>query len=91
MSVIVCAEVSFSKNRIICITNQLTGFLVIGAFFTGKYLRTEHFVFSEIPFNENSHYTETIQIIYIANQLTSFCKAQVFTKRHFQRYTTVCS
>ena len=61
------------------------------ALFTERYSRTEHNVFSKIPFNKTSHYIATSQFIYIANQLTGFCKAQVSIEKHFRTYTTVCS
>ena len=56
-----------AKPRTICIANQLTGFLMIGALFTERYSRKGHNLFSEIPFNKSSHYIETSQFIYIAN------------------------
>ena len=57
---------------------------MIRALFTERYSQTDHNVFSEIPFNKNSHYIETSQFIYIANQLTGFCKAQVSTEKYFR-------
>ena len=66
-----------AKSCTICIANQLSGFIIIGALFTERYSRTDQNVFSEIPFNKRSHYVETSQFIYISNQLTDFCKAQV--------------
>ena len=83
MLVIACAEVFSAKNHNICIANQLTGFLMIRALFTERYSRTDHTVFSEIPLNKSLHYIRTSQSIYIANELTGFCKAQVFSEKHF--------
>ena len=80
-----------AKTCTICIANQLSGFLMIRDLFTERYSRTDHNVFLEIPFNKRSHYNGTIQLIYIANQLTSFCKAQVPIEKHFWTYPTVCS
>ena len=64
---------------------------MIRALFTERYSRADHNVFSEIPFNKSSHYIRTSQFIYIANQLTGFCKAQASNEKHFRTYTTVCS
>ena len=64
---------------------------MIRALFNERYSRTDDNVFSEIRFNKRSHYIGTSQFIYITHQLTSFCKAQVSTEKHFQTYTTVCS
>ena len=57
---------------------------MIGALFTESYSRTDYNVFLEITLNESSHYIETSQSIYIANQLAGFCKAQVSAERHFR-------
>ena len=64
---------------------------MIRALFNERYSRTDDNVFSEIRCNKRSHYIGTSQFIYITHQLTSFCKAQVSTEKHFQTYTTVCS
>ena len=64
---------------------------MIRALFTEKYSQTDHKVFSKIPFNKSSHFIGASQFIYIANQLTGFCKAKVSTEKHFWTYTTVCS
>ena len=64
---------------------------MIRALFTEKYSQTDHKVFSKIPFNKSSHYIGASQFIYIANQLTGFCKAQVSAEKHFWTCTTVCS
>ena len=64
---------------------------MIRALFTERYSRTDHTVFSEIPFNKSLHYIGTSQSIYIANELTGFCKAQVSNEKHFRTYTRICS
>ena len=64
---------------------------MIRALFTERYSQTDHIVFSEIRFNKSSHYIGTSQSIYIANQLTGFCKVQVSTEKDSRTYTTVCS
>ena len=45
--------------------------------FTERYPQADHNFFSEIPFNKNLNYIGTSQFIYIANQLTGFCKVQI--------------
>ena len=62
---------------------------MIRALFIETYSRTDHTVFSEIPFNKGLHYIGTSQSIYIANELTSFCKAQVSTGKHFRTDITL--
>ena len=80
-----------AKTRTTCIANQLTDFLMMRALFAEQYSRTDHNVFSEIPLNKSSHYIGTSRFIYIANQLTGSCKAQVSTEKHFRTYTKVSS
>ena len=79
-SVIVCAEVSFSKNPHYLHCKSIDWFPYDKSLFPEKYSRTDPNVFPEIPSNKSLHYIGTSQFIYIANQLTGVRKAQVSTK-----------
>ena len=75
-SVTVMLKCLSAKTRTICIANLLTSFFLIGALFTERYSRRDHNAYLEIPFNKNSNYVETSQLICI-DQLTGFCKSQI--------------